>query len=79
MASPFAEAITQSMVAGLDPMNGVIRQYASQTMESNETNVIAAKADSITKIEQLLTQAKDRGADATVIAAYQKLLGRLVS
>ena len=77
MASPFAEAITQSMISGLDPMNGVIRQYAQQQTETQALSLEAQKADLIEKIEQKLSAAQSRNADSSIVGAYQKMLARL--
>ena len=79
MASPFTEALTASMVQGLDPMNSIMRRFAEQNVAGIEVQHIEQKAESISKIERLLSEAKDRDADSSVIGSYQKLLAQLTS
>lgn len=79
MASPFAEAITQSMISGLDPMNGVVRQYAQQTLETQTVDLVERKAEAISRMETMVAEAKTRQAPPSVINAYEKLLAKLSS
>lgn len=79
MASPFTEALTAQMVAGLDPMNMISRKFMEQNIAASEAQLIESKADSIAKIEKLLSDAKDRDADSSITGAYQKLLAKLTS
>ena len=74
MASPFTEAITQSMIAGLDPMNGVVKQYAGQQVERAAVELVNDKLVLMQKLQQLIDNAKDAGSDGNVIAAYQRML-----
>lgn len=77
--SSFADAITQSMITGLDPMNNVVRDYAKQTIETQQLQLIEQKADSISKIERLLADAQSRNADTSIVTSYQKLLAKLTN
>jgi ribosomal protein L17 len=77
MASSFGEAIMDNMRANLDPMNGNIKAMAGAMVEQQDVEVTLTKASAVGEIESLLTQAKDRGAHASVITAYEKLLTRL--
>jgi hypothetical protein len=79
MASPFAEAITQSMIAGLDPMNGVIRQYAQQTIATQDLSLKDQKLELIEKIEQRLHAATERKAPPSVLSTYEKMLSDLTA
>lgn len=74
MASPFAEAITQSMISGLDPMNGVIRQYAQQQVAQSDLVLDQSRLEMMQKLQHLIDKAKDDNSDAAVIHAYQKML-----
>lgn len=76
MASPFAEAITQSMIAGLDPMNGVIRQYAMQQVATSDLSLDEQRLEMMGKIQALL---ENPNLDAAVKHSYQKMLAKYTS
>lgn len=54
MATPFAEAITASMIAGLDPMNGVIKSYATQQVQRADLDLDTERLELMAKIESRL-------------------------
>lgn len=78
MASPFADALMQSMVSGFDPMNGVIRQVATQHVSRGDVEIDELKLDMMDRIQariETLT-ADGKTPDAAVLASYQKMLGK---
>lgn len=79
MASPFAEAITQSMIAGLDPMNGVIKQYAAQQVARADLDLDKDKLVTMQQLQKLIDEGKANGTDGNVLDAYQRMLLKYTS
>lgn len=77
--SAFSEAITQSMIQGLDPMNSITRDMATGMIKKMQDEHVSAKATLIESIGAKLQQAKDQGQDGRVIDAYDKLLQQVTS
>jgi hypothetical protein len=76
MASPFADAITQSMIAGLDPMNGVVKQYANQQVARADLDLDQERIKTMQLLEQLIAKAKDNDNDGVVVEAYRRMLNK---
>ena len=76
MASPFAEAITQSMIAGLDPMNGVIKQYAGQQVSRAELDLDIERNKFTLELQKQIDDGKANGVDGNVIVAWQRVLNK---
>lgn len=74
MASPFAEAITQSMIAGLDPMNGVVKQYAGQMVQRSELELDEQRIQTMIRLQKLIEDGKENGIDGNVLDAYVTML-----
>ena len=79
MASPFAEAITQSMISGLDPMNGVIKQYAQQQVSRADADLDEIKLSMVLRLQKLIDEGKASGTDGNVLDAYQRMLLKYTS
>lgn len=79
MASPLVDAFTAQLVAGLDPMHGVIRQMADTQNERGLVETLELKSNAIDKIEKLISAAKDRQASTSVLDAYDRILARLTT
>ncbi len=79
MASAFAEAITQSMVAGLDPMNGVVRDYAQAQVKRADLDLDQERIKTMQLLEQLIDKAKETGNDGIVVEGYRRMLLKYVS
>ena len=77
MASPFADAIMANVLGSMSPDAEATRKAIASFVEDQQVQVMLKKSEAIGQIEQLLTAAKDRSADATVITAYQKMLAKL--
>jgi len=75
MATPFADAITQVMVEGLNPMNAVVRQFADQQVERGEVSLDDERLAMIDKIQQRLDGLK-AGGDVAVITCLRKMLAK---
>lgn len=74
--SQFTDAITQSMISGLDPMNGVIRQFATQQVSTADIQLDDLRLEMMSKIENRLATAVENKAPASVIHAYEKMLAK---
>ena len=79
MASPFTEAITQTLASNLDPMNGIVRRYAEAQLEQSDVTIVDSKMDTIMKLGKNLAQAKKDDMPISVIDALERLLQRASS
>ena len=79
MASPFAEALTQSLISGLDPMNAVVKQFAGQQISRADLELDEAKLVTMQRLQKLIDEAKANGSDGNVIDAYQRMLMKYTS
>jgi ribosomal protein L17 len=77
--SAFADAISASMVAGLDPMNGMVKDYASAVVTKVKVETTSNKLEAISEIAAKLQLAKDNSADGRVVQAYSDLLDEIRS
>jgi hypothetical protein len=77
--STFSDAITQSMIAGLDPMNGIVKDYASEQAKQLKQNRIGDKAKLISEVGNLLQSAVDKQQDGRIVAAFDRLLTEVTS
>lgn len=77
--SMLSEALTSSMVAGLDPMNAVTRQFATQMVAQQQVDLVKAKKDAIVEIDAALAKARDTGAEPATIGALEKLQAQLAA
>ena len=73
MATPFAEALTASMVAGLDPMNGVVRSFAASQVNAADLQLDDQRLAMMAKIEQRL---QDPNLSEAGKHAYAKMLSK---
>lgn len=73
MAS-FADAITGSIVAGMDPMNGVIRQLAQSQASSARVELDKERIKVMTLLQKLIDDGKANGSDSAVIESYRRML-----
>lgn len=79
MYGQIADALTQSIVAGMDPMNGLVRQMAGQQFAQADLALDQAKLDMVETIAGKLAKAKESNADEAVIGTYQRLLSKYSS
>jgi len=79
MASPLAEAITAGVVASMDPSTAMTRDAMKSYVETQRTAALTAKSDAVTEVAQALTKAVETNAPASVIGAYEKILGQLTA
>lgn len=75
--SSFSDAIQANMLQSIDPMNGIMRQFAQSQSAVQQLDLIRQKGQLLTEIETMLTAAQERNADQSVIASYQKLMAQL--
>lgn len=70
----FADAMTASMTAKLDPMSGILREFAraqtSELLEQLQVN----RLETMALIRRTIKECQDGGEDPKVIAAYQRML-----
>lgn len=76
MYGQLGEAMTQGIIAQMNPMNGIVREMAAKQLTQLEDELIRTTATTVEIIEQKLEAAKERQASASVIGAYEKLLAR---
>ena len=76
MANPLADALMSSITAGMDPMNGIVRQYAQMSISTQQEELELLKLSTIETIEQKLAAATEKKAAPSVIQAYEKMLAR---
>lgn len=67
----FESALTEAMVSGLNPMNGIMRDYARSTIKQIDRQLEDADLDYIAKVDSLLRKAIKEDADPSVISAYK--------
>lgn len=76
MASPFADAITASMVASMDPMGRITKDFAEQLLAEKRDELVNVRMVTMEKLEKRIQEAKDSGADGNVVAGYVRMLDR---
>lgn len=67
------------MLKQMDPMNGIMQQFATQTIESQDIGISKSKAQAITEVMAQRSQAEENKASATVLEAFDRILKRLSS
>ena len=72
--SQFSDAIMQGMVQNLDPMNGIVRQYAAEQLESTRVSVATDKLTIIDELQKRITEGKAQEVDGRVLEGYQRML-----
>lgn len=77
MASPFADAIMQSMIASMDPTISMQRDAMQGYLALQQNTLQLEKAKTVKEISELLVKAKDDNAPQSVIDTYEKLIGQL--
>lgn len=74
--SVMSDAIVASMTAGMDPMNGVVRQYADKMIENMETDIVVKSTGVLDTIQASRAKAVEQKAPVSVLDAYDRLLAR---
>lgn len=77
--SGITDALVSGIVAQQDPMNGLVRQLATNSVENGQVDLAVKKSEAVEAIEAKLTAAIARNADQVVVTTYQKLLNSLNS
>lgn len=76
MANALMDAVTQQIVQGMDPMNGVMRQFVSDQAQAKQAELLRMKADNVGYIAELLNKEKAKDhPNQTVVGAFERLLG----
>ena len=74
--SEFHSALTGSIMAGLDPMNGVVRSMAQQQVKASELQLDESRIKLMNVLRKIIKDAVADAEDADVIAAYQAMLDK---
>lgn len=74
--SVFADAITQSMVASMDPMNVVVRRMFEGQAEQAQLQLDEQRVQFIENLRGKLQKAKEDGEDAAVVDGYRRLIDK---
>ena len=74
MANAFEDALTAQLVSGMNPMNSVMKQLASQQVENGREALTQSKIDTMQRLEGIIATAQANGSDPKVINAYQRML-----
>lgn len=77
--STFSDAIMQGMVANLDPMNGVVQDYAKEQLSAVKKQNIRGKLDLMDELGKRITDAQANDLDGRVIESYQRILKEVSS
>lgn len=78
MASPFAEAIVQSMVASMDPTVAMQRDAMQSYVDRQAKELKVEKAKAIAEVGQLLSSCNDK-TEPAVKEAYRAILRQLAA
>lgn len=76
MANQLMDAITQSVISGMDPSAAMARDYMQAITQEKLEDVTERQAKTIENLTVKLAKAKTDGAPQEVIDAYSKLLAR---
>lgn len=76
MASPFADAVLQSMIASMDPNIAMQRDAMQGYLQNQQAQLAIVKANTVREINELLNKC-DSNTDPVVVDTYRKLLGSL--
>lgn len=77
--SSFADAITASLVASMDPMQTVVRTMAQQQAQVSGLQLDGAKVELVKNLEGLINAGIANGSDPAVLNAYRKMLDKYTS
>lgn len=72
--SQFSEAIMASMTANLDPMNGIVRDYAAKQLEVVNDQSIRSRLDLVDDLGKRINEAKANESDGRVVESLQRML-----
>lgn len=79
MANPLTEAVISSITSQLDPSNKAVRDLMSAMTLEKMQDVTDRQAETVQNLQLKLEKAIDKGAPASVIGAYEKLLAKAQS
>jgi len=70
----FGDALKASVIAGMDPMNGMMRSLMASTIREKDVVVGQLVMDNMDRLRKTIAEAKTAGEDQKVIDAYQRML-----
>lgn len=76
MNSTFGDALYAQMLAGMDPMNGVIRSLAVQQVKAADINLDDSRKAMMVSLTELIIKYRADGVDDNVIQAFQRMLDK---
>ena len=74
--SVISDAIVASMASGLDPMNGVTRDYADKVIEKTELEIVGLANGLLNTLMSSRAAAVEANASVSVLDAFDRLLAR---
>jgi len=70
----FGDALKASVIAGMDPMNGMMRSLMASTIREKDVVVGQLVMDNMDRLRKTIAEAKIANEDQKVIDAYQRML-----
>jgi len=74
--SALMDAMTQNVIASMDPMQSVMKSLVQQQVKSSELQLDEARIETMIRLQKLIDDGKANGSDGNVIAAYQRMLDK---
>lgn len=79
MASPLVDAVMANVIQSMDPNIKIVSDLMKAQTATSNLELMDRKAETISRIEALVTGAKDRNADPSVLEAYERLLKQVTA
>jgi|KBSMisStaDraftv2_1062788.scaffolds.fasta_scaffold26924_4 hypothetical protein len=70
----FGDALKASVIAGMDPMNGMMRSLMASTIREKSVVVDGQVMDNMDRLRKAIEEMKSAGSDQKIIDAYQRML-----
>jgi hypothetical protein len=70
----FGDALKASVIAGMDPMNGMMRSLMASTIREKSVVVDQQVLDNMDRLRKSIDEMNAASTDAKVIDAYQRML-----